>query len=127
MDRSDAVEARIRDEIEKLSHTFDRITSCQVVVEAPHHKRAEGDRTFEVRIEIHVPGSVIIVDHAPSQHSTLVQAREPEWEKHQELQAAHKDVYICIRDAFLSARRRLEDYARVLRGNVKHHPVGETV
>ena len=123
MDHSAAVEARIQDEIERLGRSFDRITSCHVVVEAPHHKRSEGDRTFEVRIEIHVPGSVVVVDHAPSQHSSLVQARAEDWEKHQESQPAHKDVYVCIRDAFASARRQLEDYARILRGDVKRHTV----
>lgn len=123
MDHSAAVEARVRDEIEQLNHSFDRITSCRVVVEAPHHHRTEGDRTFQVNIEIHVPGSVIVVNRAPSQHSSLVQAREAEQEKHQEPRPDHKDVYVCIRDAFASARRQLEDYARILRGDVKRHAV----
>jgi hypothetical protein len=96
-----------------------------VVVEAPHHHRTEGDRTFHLSIDIHVPGSVIVVNRAPSQHGTLVQARVVEQEKHHESQPDHKDIYVCIRDAFESARRQLEDYARILRGDVKHHAAPE--
>lgn len=121
MDPSAAVEARIRDEVADLDQSFGRITSCHVVVEAPHQHHENSGRTFQVSIEIHVPGSVIVVNRDPSQHSTLVQGKAEAWEKHLELQPDHKDVYVCIRDAFKSARRQVEDYARVLRGDVKHH------
>lgn len=33
----------------------------------------------------------------------------------------YKDLYVCIRDAFAAARRRLEDYARIMRGDTKRH------
>ena len=33
----------------------------------------------------------------------------------------HEDMYVVIRDAFDAARRQLEDYARIRRGDVKHH------
>ncbi len=36
---------------------------------------------------------------------------------------AHEDVYVAIRDAFDAARRQLEDYARVRRGDTKSHEV----
>ncbi|MDH3713716.1 MAG: cold shock domain-containing protein, partial [Gammaproteobacteria bacterium] len=36
---------------------------------------------------------------------------------------AHEDVYVAVRDAFDAARRRVEDYARRRRGQVKHHDV----
>ena len=100
---------------------FGRITSCRVVVEAPHRHHEHSGRTFHIGIEIGVPGSRIVVDHEFSLHSTLVQSEASEWEKHLEVQPEHKDIHVCIRDAFKTARRRLEDYARVLRGDTKHH------
>ena len=43
MDRSDAVEARVRENAEKLEQVFDRITSCRVVVEATHRHHHKGN------------------------------------------------------------------------------------
>ena len=34
---------------------------------------------------------------------------------------AHEDVYVAIRDAFDAVRRKLQDYARKQRGDVKSH------
>jgi hypothetical protein len=121
MDPLPPAEARIREEAADLDLSFGRITGCHVIIDAPHRHHAKSGRTFHVRIEILVPGSTIVVNHAPSQHSTLVQSKAEEWEKHLETQPDHKDLYVCIRDAFVAARRRLEQYARVLRGDVKHH------
>ncbi|MDZ4403626.1 HPF/RaiA family ribosome-associated protein [Prosthecobacter sp.] len=120
MDVSPAVEARIREEVAALGHYFNRITSCRVVVEAPHqhHQRGKG---FHISIDLHVPGSEIVVNHEPSLHGTVANSETGEWEKHLETQPDHKDIYVSIRDAFAAARRRLEDYARVLRGDTKHH------
>jgi|UniRef100_UPI003783C097 ribosome-associated translation inhibitor RaiA len=120
MDVSPAVEARIREEAAALEHYFNRITSCRVVVEAPHQHHQRG-RGFHINIDLRVPGSEIVVNHEPSLHSTAANSESGEWEKHLETQPDHKDVYVSIRDAFAAARRRLEDYARVLRGDTKHH------
>jgi len=97
VEHSEALDAHIRDKSGKLEEFFDHITSCRVVVELPHKHQHQG-RQFNVRIDIGVPGSEIVVnrDHA-------------------------EDVYVALRDAFDSAKRRLEDYARKLRGNVKTH------
>src|SRR5687767_6388643 len=118
MEPSPAVEARIRDEAADLDSFFDRITSCRVVVEAPAPHQHHG-QTFQIRIFLAVPGSEIVVDHQPSLHSTLVQGETGEVEKRMEPAAERKDIYICIADAFAAARRQLEDYARVRRGEVK--------
>ena len=121
MEPSPAVEARILEEASDLDRYFDRITNCQVVVEAPHRHRQPGGRTFHIGIEISVPGTRLVVSHEPSLHSTMVQTGTGEAEKRLETQPDHKDVYGCIRDAFKTARRRLEDYARLMRGDTKHH------
>jgi ribosome-associated translation inhibitor RaiA len=120
MSPSPAAEFRIQEEAADLDRFFSCITSCHVVVEAPHRHHQHG-RGFHVNIVIGVPGSKIVVSHHPSQHSTLVQGDVDHCEKHLETEPDHKDLYVCIRDAFAAARRRLEDYARIMRGDSNRH------
>ena len=97
IEHSEALETHIRDKANKLDEFFDRIMSCRVVVEVPHKHHQQG-KQFNVRLDIGVPGSEIVVnrDHA-------------------------EDVYVALRDAFDAAKRQLEDYARKMRGDVKKH------
>jgi len=104
MDRSDAVEARVREKAEKLERFFDRVTSCRVVIEATNRQHTKGN-LYHVHIELGVPGSQVVVDRNPGN-------------KH-----AHEDVYVAVRDAFNAARRRLEDHSRRKAGKVKAHEV----
>ncbi len=106
IEQSDALEAHIREKAQKLETFFEPIMSCRVVVEMPHQHKHQG-KVFNVRIDIGVPGSEIVVnrDH-------------------------HEDVYVALRDAFDAAKRKLEDYARKLHGETKAHPteyVGQVV
>ncbi|MDW8323695.1 MAG: HPF/RaiA family ribosome-associated protein [Burkholderiales bacterium] len=94
---SDAVEADIRARVEKLDRYYPHIMSCRVVVEQPGKHKHQG-RPFNVRIDLGVPGGEIVIDR-----------------EHDE------DLYVALRDAFDAARRRLEDYARRQRGEVKRH------
>lgn len=103
IDRMESVEEDIRKQAEKLEEFFDRITSCRVVLEAPHRHHRQGNLAH-VRILLSVPRKELVVDRAPSEHH------------------AHEDVHVTIRDAFKAMRRQLEDYARELRGDVKAHP-----
>ena len=120
MEVSPAVEARVSDEVAALERYYERITSCRVVIEAPHKHHQRG-RGFHISIDLRVPGREIVVNHEPSLHSTLARGEAAELEKHLETQPDHKDIFVSIRDAFAAARRQLEDYARVLRGDTKHH------
>ena len=97
VDHSEALETHIRDKAKKLDEFFDHIMSCRVVVETPHKHHHQG-KQFNVRIDIGVPGSEIVVnrDHA-------------------------EDVYVALRDAFDAAKRQLEEHARKLHGNIKTH------
>ena len=67
IDHSDAVEERIREKVAKLEQFFDRITSCRVAVERTHknssnlHQKGED---FQVRIDMVVPGSELVVKRA---------------------------------------------------------------
>ena len=120
MEPSDAATARIESEAARLDNFFGRITSCRVVVEAPHRHHRKGE-LFHLRIELGVPGAELVVSHEPSPHATLSREEETTLKKHLEVHPEHKDLYVVIRDAFAVARRQLQDYAKRLRGEVKTH------
>ncbi len=100
---SEAIEARIREEVDKLEQFYDRITSARVVVARPQHRHHKGD-VYQVRIHLTAPGD-----------SDIAISREPA------VTGAHEDVYVTIRDAFKAARRQLQDVARKRQGHVKAH------
>ncbi|MDH3232494.1 MAG: HPF/RaiA family ribosome-associated protein [Alphaproteobacteria bacterium] len=98
MDRSDAVEARIRERVQRLERFHQRITAGRVVVKrgtARHHK----GNIYEVRVDITVPGKQIVVNREPGDRN------------------AHEDVYVAVRDAFAATTRQLEDYVRKSSGH----------
>jgi ribosome-associated translation inhibitor RaiA len=64
VDGSPAVAARVREEAKKLEKYFDHITSCHVIVEAPHRHHLHG-KLFHIRIELRVPGKELVVAHEP--------------------------------------------------------------
>ncbi len=100
MAHSEALDEHISAKAAKLEQYFSPITSCRVVVEAPHKHSHQG-RQFVVRLDITVPGNEIVVNH-----------------EHDE------DVYVALRDAFDAAKRRLEDYARIRRGETRTRQAG---
>lgn len=120
MKSSDAVEARVREEVSKLETFYQGIMRCRVVVELPHKHHRKGD-LYHVRIDLTVPGAELVVKREPSLHTTLRQSDSEEESKSYEVDAAHKDVFVVIRDAFKEARRQLQDYARRVRGQTKIH------
>jgi len=88
--------------IAELEEFHGRITGCHVVIGQPHRHRRSG-RLWSVRVDVIVPGADVVVnrDHG--------------------LDHAHEDVSVALRDAFLAARRQLEDRSRRRRGAVKLH------
>lgn len=102
MDSSPALENRIRRRVGKLERHFDPIMSCQVVIEARHRHRHQGN-VYHARIAVTVPGA------------ELVASRDPERDH------AHEDPYVAFRDALRAVIRQLEDHARRVRQDVKHH------
>ncbi len=93
---------------EKLESFCDRITSCRVIVEAPHRHHHKG-KAFQVRIDLSAPGREIVINRAPKRLSAakLTESRQVEknfMENHRPSKhAAHEDVYVAIRDAFNAA------------------------
>lgn len=103
MDPSPAVEARIHEKAEKLDRFYENVIGMRVVVEAPHEHKNQG-KLFHVRIDLTVPGGELVVSKG-----------------HHHQSQAHEDVYVALRDAFDVAKRRLEEYSRQQRGDVKAH------
>jgi cold shock CspA family protein/ribosome-associated translation inhibitor RaiA len=120
MKPSEAVDARVREEVSKLETFYQGIISCRVVVELPHKHHKRGD-LYHVRIDLTVPGAELVVKREPSPQAGLRQVDSEKQLKSSEAHAAHKDVYVVIRDAFKEARRQLQDFARRERGQTKVH------
>jgi ribosomal subunit interface protein len=94
--QSDAVEEKIRECVAKLEQFHNRMTSCRVVVDAPHRNHHKG-KLYHIQIDLTVPGGEIIVNRNPSNNDS------------------HKDIYVAIRDAFDAAKRQLQDYVQLQR------------
>ena len=94
---SEAFDAEIRQKAAALDTYFNKITGCDVTLEAPvdHHRKGG---PFKVRIRLTVPGRELVTNR---QNQAGLAA--------------------AIREAFDAMRRQLEDYVRELRGNVKAH------
>ncbi|WP_370040798.1 HPF/RaiA family ribosome-associated protein [Sinorhizobium fredii] len=60
MEPSASVEAAVRERIARLERFHKRITSCNVIVEAPHRHGRKGS-IYHVRVDITVPGREIVV------------------------------------------------------------------
>ena len=99
MPASDALEARIRRHIARLCRFSGDVQGCEVWVASPHGHHRKG-LLYAVRVRLTVPGEELPIG----------------------LQPAQEDVTIAVREAFDAARRRLEDYERRRRGDVKTHP-----
>lgn len=93
LELTEAIKTDIREHAEKLDKYYDRITGCRVVVEALPKRSL-----YNVNIDLTVPGAELVVKLDPN-----------------------TDLYVSIRDAFHDARRKLEDFARRQRGDVKRH------
>lgn len=101
---SEAVEAKIRQKVEKLNRFYDRIISCRVIIEVPHQHHHQG-QIYQVSIDLTLPGGELVINRHPSQHQS------------------HENLYVAIRDAFNAAQRKLKSYAAVQRKKTKIHEI----
>lgn len=90
----------IRKKANGLTKFYSRITGCRVVIEGPGDRHRTGG-PFKVKVDLDVPGSNVVVDKQTA-----------------------PDVETAIRTAFDAAKRRLQDHARVRRGDVKGREPG---
>lgn len=86
----------IRKYADKLERYHDRVTAIRVMVEVPQRQMGE-PIMYNVRFDITVPGGELVVKQA------------------------HAELHTAIQRAFEAARRRLQDYVRRQRGDVKAH------
>jgi ribosome-associated translation inhibitor RaiA len=77
----------------KLERLHDRLTGLDVVVEIPHRHHRHG-KAFHVRLKLGVPGTELVVSHET------------------DVEGAHENPYVAVRDAFLAMRRQLADHVK---------------
>ncbi len=97
MEHSEALDQHIRGRVQRLDQIYPKLMGCRVVAELGDRHKHQG-KHFAVRVDLTAPGKEIVVNR-----------------RHAE------DVYVALRDAFNAAKRRLEDYAHIQRGDVKSH------
>ena len=114
------IDADLRKRAEKLTTYCRHILSCHLVVEIPHRHHETGNR-FHVSLNLVVPREEIAVTRVANLHSATKQLSAPAFVKAFEVEGMRKDIRIVIRDTFAVARRRLQDYERQRRGEVKTH------
>ena len=102
MKASPSLEERVRDLTMRLGRFSPQILRCRIVIDGPQGRHLQGE-SFDVRLAISVPGREISVSHS--------RVNDP----------AHVDAYLAVRDAFMAARRKLQDYERERRLDVKEH------
>jgi hypothetical protein len=93
IERSGALEGRLREAALRLQRCHEGITQCDLTAEGGLDDRIDG-APFAVKIHLSVPGAQI---HADSVHQDGV---------------GHRDVYGALRDAYASARRQLQELKR---------------
>jgi cold shock CspA family protein len=93
VDRSQAVEAAIRQRAARLERFSQQISRFHVVVDMPHQHRHRGNH-YAIRIDITTPSGEVQVKRDPS------------------LDDSHKDFQSVLRDAFDAAARHLENDAQ---------------
>ncbi len=100
MPPSEAVEAKIRARVDRLSRYSKRIQNCEVWLAS--QRRPRKTSVYGVRILLTVPQEAVVVDLQPSED----------------------DVYLAVRVAFDAARRKLQDYERRRHSDAKTHSTG---
>jgi len=114
------IEEWIRNEAEKLDTFYHHIVACRVAIHVPHRHHRKGC-LYHIRIDLQVPGGEIIVNREPTLASEARVLEYPVAAKHLELHPLMKNLHLAIKSAFRIAARRLQDYARKQRGEIKHH------
>jgi ribosome-associated translation inhibitor RaiA len=93
IEKSEAIEQRVRQKIAKLQRHFARMTSCRVGIEVPQ-RTADRPKVYQIKIEIGVPrrGTLVISHERKGSH-------------------ANEELALTIRDAFETARRKVDGTA----------------
>lgn len=103
LDRSQAIEAIIREKSEKLERFYHHMIDAQIIVSMKDKRHHKGNE-YHVTIEANVPGKRIIVSKSPGRRIL-----------------GHEELLPAINDAFKAMVRQLEDYIRKQRNDIKRH------
>jgi len=104
VDPSPAVNTVVHRRIKALELRDDRITGCDVTLEAPQKRKRHG-RVFKVRLNLHLPGPDLSIARETAQGS------------------AQDDLVLAVNRAFSAAEKALKKRKKKLDGiEVKHHP-----
>jgi cold shock CspA family protein/ribosome-associated translation inhibitor RaiA len=104
VDRTDALDDFIRQNVDKLEEVCDYLVGCRVAVERPHAHPQTGSG-WRVRIDITVPpGHEVVVVRNPSEGTI------------------RDDVYNVVQSAFSATRRSLKRLVEQQQEEVKSHP-----
>lgn len=106
LESSKSVEDIVHRSVEKLSRFYPRIAGVTVTISMPHKSHHKGN-TFQVSVEIVVPGQTLCVQTDADNH------------------AEYEDVFAAVGDAFRAARRQLEEYAKRKLDAPKHNSARE--
>jgi cold shock CspA family protein len=103
LELSDALESLIRERAARLEHYYPELVGCSVSVEGPggHHRKGG---PYQVKIDLRVPAG-----------EPLTITRQ-----------SGDDLQVALRESFDAAVRRLQDFARLQRGQVKVHELAPT-
>jgi cold shock CspA family protein/ribosome-associated translation inhibitor RaiA len=106
------LQAAIDKHIAELESRFGRLTACRIVIKGPGDRHQTGGQ-HQVSIRLALPdGREVNVGRTPKQDER------------------YADLTFAIDNAFKRARRRLQDQARLMRGQTKAHgsqPIGTVV
>ncbi|HJZ33566.1 MAG TPA: HPF/RaiA family ribosome-associated protein [Hyphomicrobiaceae bacterium] len=91
--KSEAIERRVRDKVAKLEKHCGRMTSCRVVLEASQ-RNAQKPKVYTIKIEIDIP-----------RHRPVVVSHERIGSH------ASEELSMALRDAFEAALRKMEGMA----------------
>jgi ribosome-associated translation inhibitor RaiA len=93
IEKSDAIEQRVREKVAKLQRHFERMTRCRVGIEVPQ-RTPQKPKVYQIKIEIGVPRrSPIVISHERvGSHAT-------------------EELALAIRDAFEAAKRKVDGTA----------------
>ncbi len=87
----------IEERFSRLDRYYDRITGCTVAVTESKQGQRSG-RFYSLRVAVTVPKGTIVVNRQKGD-----------------------TLYVAVREAFDAVRRRVQDYARLMRGQIKNH------
>lgn len=107
VEKNEAIEELIRKKAAKLEQVCSDLISCRIAVERPQQHQRSGN-PYRVRIDMSVPGNEFVVTRESSEGEM------------------HDPLTKVLGNAFNAARRKLREYTKRQRGEVKTHPEQQT-